>query len=857
MVIVQFLNFWYPESLKTFIRVLVNSLSVLEEDLAVFLMARLLFVPLFHDSSVIGRGLSFLFRLFRLILGLTAFLIVILAYLSAAFIWFITPIFTLVLAYSVIFDIVLPQSINVLIFNPYNIVKIAPFIFLFGIALFVNYLILRPLKKVWQVKVPNQVWKATKLNPRRDINFQKLSNSQEVENLKKSLEIDHLKFNDPGIQISDETLTEVLTLAKNCQAKYITESYFWLAMLKSIPNIENELMKFDLTISDFEKALKFQENKRNHWRIAFVWDDDFSVKHLKGINRGWIGIPTPTLDSFSEDLTKKALKEKIPEFKGRMATVNEVINVLSQEADRNVLVVGETGVGKTALVEFLAKKIVSGDAPASLAIKRLVNINLTEFVSNATAEGIIAKKVKEVFTEIEQADQIIIFIDDIHTLGMGDLSDRYNLYSLILPYLESDKFQFIGATDPENYARIIEKDREFARIFHKVELESASFEETLDILEERAIALAKSKKIETSFLAIKEIASRAQDLFHNRVLPDSAISLFEEVIPAANGFIKADLIKELVSKKLNIPLKELDRASTDLLLNLEEKIHQRLIDQEDAVKKVSDTLRRAGASIREKTRPIGSFLFVGPTGVGKTELAKVLAEIYFKSHQAFLRFDMSEYQTTQSIERLIGNFEKPGELTEAVKSRPYCLILLDEFEKADPKILNLFLQVLEDSRLTGADSKTIDFTNTIIIATSNAASIIIAQGLDKGQNLGNLQAQIRAELLKVFKPELLNRFDEVVIFKPLSENDLKSLVKLKLTGLKEIIKKQGYLVEFSEDLISGLSKQGYDKTSGARALRRIIREKIEAKISRMILENKLKKGEVFTANSEFLSPPDS
>lgn len=850
MIIIHFLKFWYPESLKTFIRVFLNTLAVLEEDLAVFLMARLLFVPLFHDSTGIGRVLSFLFRLVRLSLGFASFVTVILAFLMVFFVWFIIPIFTLILLGAVIFKLTLPDNLRILMFNLNNLVELSPYLFLFGLAIFIYHLINKPLKKVSQIKSPEQVWQATKLNPKWDLKWAKLSSSHEVESLRRSLEIEHLEFNDPGVQISSEVLNEVLYLVKKCQAKSITAGYFWVAILKSTPNIETELMKFNLNLKDLEGALKFLENKKNHWRKVFIWDDDFSIKHLKGVNRGWIGIPTPTLDSFSEDLTKKVLKEKIPDFIGRLGAISEVVNILSQENDRNVLIVGSTGVGKSALVNSLAQQIVFGNAPAALATKRLVKLNLTEFIADAGAEGIIAKRVKEVFREVEEAGQIILFIDDIHTLGMGDLSDRFNLYSLILPYLESEKFQFIGATDPQNYARIIEKSRDFARIFHKVELESASLEDAIEILEDRTISLAKSKRIETTFLAVKEIVEKSDNLVHDRVLPDSALSIFDECVPLSNGLITAKLVKEVISKKLKIPVSDLDKSAKDLLLNLEDLIHSRLIDQEEAVKKVADSLRRAGASLREKSRPIGSFLFVGPTGVGKTELAKTLAEIYFKNRPAFIRFDMSEYQTANSFDRFIGTTEHPGELTEAVKSRPYCLLLLDEFEKAEPEILNLFLQVLEDGRLTGADSETVDFTNTIIIATSNAASITISEGLESGQSLDNLQAQIRSELLKVFRPELLNRFDEVVMFKPLSKENLYELVKLKLSNLQEVIREQGYLVEFSDDLIESLVLQGYDRTSGARALRRLIQDKLEAKLSRMILEGDLKKGEVLRLSSK-------
>ena len=339
-------------------------------------------------------------------------------------------------------------------------------------------------------------------------------------------------------------------------------------------------------------------------------------------------------------------------------------------------------------------------------------------------------------------------------------------------------------------------------------------------------------------------------------MPDSALSIYEECLPEAvensRGIITVLTVKDVLSKVVNVPVAELESASKELLLNLEDEIHKQMVDQQEAVKKVADTLRRASAQIREKNRPIGSFLFVGPTGVGKTELAKILARIYFKNRDAFIRFDMSEYQTTESVNRLIGTPGQPGELTEAVKDRPYCLILLDEFEKAESKILNLFLQVFDDGRLTDNSGKLTDFTNTIIIATSNAGSLMIAQGLSSGKKLEDFSQEVSDELLKIFKPELINRFDEVVMFKTLSPQDLKKIVVIKLKDLQELLKKEGYLIEFKEEVIEKLSEIGFDNMLGARPLRRVIQDTIEAKLSRMILEGNLPKGEVIWVEEKFL-----
>ena len=331
------------------------------------------------------------------------------------------------------------------------------------------------------------------------------------------------------------------------------------------------------------------------------------------------------------------------------------------------------------------------------------------------------------------------------------------------------------------------------------------------------------------------------------------LALLKEAEPmAVDKWVTSKTIETVLSRRVNVPIGVMDVGQKQKLIDLEQEIHQKFIDQQEAVKVVSDALRRSATGLKEGHRPIGSFLFVGPTGVGKTELAKILAEVYFKDSGAFVRFDMSEYQTELSINRLIGGYNEGGLLTESIRNKPYALLLLDEFEKADPKILNLFLQVLEDGRLTDSNGKTIDFTNTIIIATSNAASLTIAKGLAQGQTWEQLDAQVNNELLHIFKPELINRFDDVVLFKPLSPEDLQQIVKLKLAGLQSRLADQGYLIQFDDSMVTQLAQKGFDPVLGARPLRRLIQDVLEAKLSKMILVNQLVKGQSSTLGEGFL-----
>ncbi|KKQ60054.1 MAG: ATPase with chaperone activity, ATP-binding subunit [Candidatus Daviesbacteria bacterium GW2011_GWA2_38_17] len=818
------------ESFDVFFRTWKNLILFLEEDLAVGLMWKLIFTPLFHDSSFIGRGLSIAFRMGRILIGLFAFACATALMIVICIYWLLLPM----LAVADILQL------------------LSRVLFLSGIGLFIIHVLTHPHKKIWQIKQSSDLWSASTIK-KEDLSFKKLLLDPEVVNLLSNLELEVSHLPDLQIIDADKLEEKAFELAKTSGAVYITPYYFFVAQIQEIPNIDQFLLKMDLSLEDFSQALLYLEKKRQNWRSVFIWDDDFAVHHLKGVNRGWLGTPTPALDLVGSDLTKEAAKYGFPDLIRKSGVFEEITHILSQTTGRNVAVVGPPGSGKSALIKFLAQKIVVGDAPDALSTKRLVLLDFTKLLSGIKTQGDLAERIKNVFEEVEYAQNVIIVIEEIHNLGLGEAGTSFNLYSLMSPYLESDGFQFIATTETENYSRILEKQGSFARLFRKIELSPATEEETLEVLVDRAITVERKNKIKISLVALKEAVKLAQKLIHDRVLPDSAISVLKEAqTKAVNGWVTKNIVREVVSQFVKVPLSDLGTADKSKLLNLEAEIHGRLIDQEQAVKAVADTLRRSVTGLREENRPIGSFLFVGPTGVGKTELAKTLSDVYFKQEGAFIRFDMSEYQNPESVARLIGASGEGGQLTELVRNRPYALLLLDEFEKADPKILTLFLQVLEDGRLTDGAGRTVNFENTIIIVTSNAGSLSIAQGLSNGKNLEQIDKEVNEELLKVFKPELVNRFDEVVIFKPLSPEDLQKIVGIKLAGLQKQLKEKGFLVEFDDGLIAELGKQGFDPVLGARPLRRLIQDTLESKLSRLILENKLVKGQTFKAGAELL-----
>lgn len=829
---VHLLKFWYIESLAIFARLLKNSLTFLEEDLAVGLMWRLLFVPLFQDFSIIGRVLSFIFRILRILMGLFAFSLTSALVLGLFLFWLMTP------------------ALVILNINLEFLTIISQIILAAGVGLFLIHTLTHPHKKVEQIKKGDNFWDSSRW-PKKQITIENLLKNPEVKILLAYLETKSDNFATLPVTDLEKIAQDAFALAKVVGSPYIGPVHFWVALLKNQPQISNFLLQFNLKLTDFEGAVAFLQKKINRWHLIWLWDSDFAVHHLKGVNRGWLGVPTPVLDSVSLDLTKEASKENYPQFIGRAETVSQIIQILSQEGNKNVLLLGEPGAGKSTLLKSLAKQILAGDAPEALATKRMVELDLGRLLAGVENQADLAKRVKNIFEEIKQAGNIILAIEEIHDLGLGEANSEFNLYSLLLPFLDSNDFQFLATSEPANFARVIEKNMVLTRVFTKIDLPAATPEETLNILEDKAIEMERKLKLRVSFLSLKKALTLAQEFIHDRVLPDSAINLLQQAASQTHDWLTAAVVEQTMQQTTKIPLPS--QTNKDQLLNLEKVIHQEFIDQEEAVKKIADSLRRSATGLRESRRPIGSFLFVGPTGVGKTELAKVLSKVYFKDINNFWRFDMSEYQTPQAADKLLGKPGEPGELTEKVKLNPYSLILLDEFEKADPKILTLFLQVLDDGRLTDGLGMTVDFSQTIIIATSNAGSLTIAQGLEKGQTLQSLKKPVHEQLLQIFKPELLNRFDEVVLFKPLSQENLQKIISLQLAALEVKLKEQGYLVKFDQSLLVALGQAGFDPVLGARPLRRLIQDSLETNLSKMILENKLAKGQTFTAGVELIS----
>jgi len=628
---------------------------------------------------------------------------------------------------------------------------------------------------------------------------------------------------------------------------------FFSALAKMGDNEIDRLFKlFSIEPGDLERALIFSAHGvRRGWHIppdlgGFVFERHRRIPH-RIMNRAWTSRPTPTLDRYGSDLTDLAREGEAGFLIGHEEEYGRLVEILARPVNPNAMLVGEAGTGKETIVSHLAFAIVKDEAPKSLLDKRVVSLELQSLVAGAPPEE-LAKRLKTIVDEVYMAGNVIIYIPDIHNLVRTSGTAYLSAADALMPVIMNNSFPIVGATYPKEYKQLVEPRSDFAGAFEVVHVNEISEADAERLLTYEALILEKQAALTISFGAVKRAVTLAKKYFHEKFLPSSAEELLKSaVVEAENRGEKAltpDRVTAVAEAKLHIPLHEAGGAEAAQLLNLENIIHERLVGQDEAVKAVSEALREYRSGLTRKGGPIASFLFVGPTGVGKTELAKTLAKVQFGSEKMMTRFDMTEYQDKGTAQRFIGSpdGETKGALTEAVREKPYSLILLDEFEKAFPDVLNLFLQVLDDGRLTDTAGRTIDFTNTIIIATSNAHSDIINEALSKGETMTDIAEYLKKRLVDVFKPELLNRFSKIIIFRNLEPNELSNIVQINLNELAAAVKDQGIFMAFDPPAVARLAQLGYDPAFGARPLRRVVDEKIREPLSRAILSKTIEKG---------------
>jgi len=572
---------------------------------------------------------------------------------------------------------------------------------------------------------------------------------------------------------------------------------------------------------------------------------DFRLKRIK-VNRSFTSRPTPFLDLYGIDFTELALKLKIGIMIGHTQEYQNLLDLLCRQGRRNILLIGPAGVGKDTLVSYLAFNLVRDNVPAVLRDHRLISLSLPSFLEDTEESLEVYNRLTKITKELLVNRDIIIYLPQFHNYKLLAQKGGFTALDVFQSLTNASWVPVIAATTPEDYRRYLESDSIIKENFEIIKVKELSFEESVQFLAYRSLELKRKTKITISFKAIKRAVLLAQRFLTSIPLPSSAESLLTEALEGVRRKGKRIVceqdVVDLVSLKTQVPLEISSEQEREKLLNLEKLIHESLIDQEEAVSLVSAALRQYRAGLISSKKPISAFLFVGPTGVGKTELAKVLAKIYFGSEKTMIRFDMAEYQDRKSIYRFIGNPEgtMSGALTEAVKNNPFSLVLLDEFEKAHSDVLNIFLAVFDEGRLTDNLGQVIDFTNTIIIATSNALSDFIKNEIEKGVPPQELSQTLKKKLTNFFKPELLNRFNEVIVFRPLTLENLKEIVKLKLNELSSaLLKNKKIELSFDNSVIERLSQLGYNPIFGARPLDSVIRRYIKDNLASSIIKKKI------------------
>lgn len=570
-------------------------------------------------------------------------------------------------------------------------------------------------------------------------------------------------------------------------------------------------------------------------------------KPSTNMDRAYTSVATPILNHFASDLTIGAKWGRLSYAVAREKEIDEIFQQF-QSGHTGVILTGEDGVGKNTIVEGVAQKMVEEDVPNIIQDKRLVKLDIARIVSGATPSQ-AQERLLVIIDEVIRAGNIILYINNIENI-MGISSggeESLDLSEVLVGAIESRSIFCIATSTIQNYTKYIE-DTTMGNVMANVKVKEPVGNQAIQIIESKIGPLEARYKVYFSYNAIENVIKLSSKYIHDKYLPVKAVELLELVsvrvsqLKGEGAVVTQDDISEVVSNYTGIPVSKVTEKESDALLNMEEKIHERMINQEEAVSMVSASLRRARAEMQENKRPIASFLFMGPTGVGKTELAKIVSDIYFGSEKNMIRVDMSEYQHQDSIEKMIGSPNEKGNFTEAARKKPFSLILLDEFEKAHPDILNLFLQVMDDGRLTDGQGRTIDFTNSIIIATSNAGAVYIQDEVMAGTKIEKIkEVLINEKLNKIMKPELINRFDGIIVFKPLTENNVIAIAKLMLKSIEKMLENKGIRMHVEEDGVRILAKQGYDPKFGARPLRRLLQDKIENIIANKILAGELER----------------
>ena len=655
-------------------------------------------------------------------------------------------------------------------------------------------------------------------------------------------------------QISDDfqkTILEALKIAAQKKRQRISAGDILLALAKHNSIFEQILMKAKLNFQDIEnltwwlESLEKKDEERKKW-----WEYKNLLKR-GSLAKEWTAGYTITLDRYSQEWEEIIKQKGFEEVIGHQTEIKSIERILSRSEINNVLLVGQPGVGRGSVIQALTRKSFFGLSLPAVNYKRVVELTLPSLISGIEDIEETEATLDKILQEAVSAGNVILVIDGFHNfIGGTARPGALDISGVLSPYLKLPQFQIIAITTYAGFHKYIEKNPSLLSLFEKVEASEISPQETIKLLENLALRMERKYKKLITYPAIRDIFIFAERYLPATPFPKKAIDLLDEVVVYVFHSTKDKLVlpkhaAKIISQKTEIPVGEMETKEKEILLNLEDLIHQRIINQNEAVKEVSAALRRARAEVSKRKGPMGCFLFLGPTGVGKTETAKALVEIYFKSETRMIRLDMSEFQANKDISRLIGSSEGEGFLTTKVRDNPFSLVLLDEIEKAHPNILNLFLQVLDEGYLTDAFGRKVSFLNTIIIATSNAGYKIILEALKQKTAWSLVKQKLLDELFKkaIFRPEFINRFDAMVVFRPLSEENLLQIAELMFQKLKKNLKEKGIDFIITESLKEKIAEMGYNPVFGARNMRRVIQDKVENVLAKALLSGALKRGD--------------
>ncbi|MGI6103235.1 MAG: AAA family ATPase [Patescibacteria group bacterium] len=666
----------------------------------------------------------------------------------------------------------------------------------------------------------------------------------------------------PGVAEPVNSVEAVLTVATTLAAqgfkRHVHVSHVLRALARHHQGFANLLFANDVKPEDLDAAIAWYERVTTLARGSFFWER--GKIGVWGIGRDWAAGYTPTLSQYAVDLSSYLREAQLQaQITGRQAEIDQLVTSLASERRSNALLVGQPGVGKTTIVNGLAARIASGEVPRSLADKHVFQLDVGRVLAGLMNRGELEVRLLKILGDAAHAGNIILFIKDIHVLLAAEegKTGAVNAAETLLPFLESGRIQLIGTTTPSDYHGTIEVQSAVAQLFSRVDVAPATPEDTLVQLQDVALHLEVRQRVFIAIPTIRVAVERAERYLANVPLPESAIRVLEAAAVAAGnrggGVLTVKDVDDVVAQLAKVPVGDVETTEKDKLLNLEAVLHERVVGQDEAVQAVAAALRRARSGLASQSRPIGSFLFLGPTGVGKTETARALAAVYFGAEDAMVRIDMSEFQSPASLARLIGapteaNKAGAGQLTSALRDKPFSLVLLDEIEKAHPNVLNVFLQILDDGRVSDGRGEPVDFRNAIIIATSNAGSAMIREAAKTGELGEGFKEQLINHLQSEgqFKSEFLNRFDAVVAFKPLSLTELSTIVDYQLKALNARLSSQEVQVALTDAARTRLAELGYKPEFGARALRRVLQEKVENLVADRLLKGEVQRGQIVT-----------